>query len=223
VAKPVTPRTKFLATLVIALAILDLGALSDAPAAAQPSVPPPAPPAAESVVLRGLKFVGGAAVGLVAHEGGHLLFDTIFDASPSVKKVSFGPIPFFAVTHSDVSPRQEFVISSAGFWVQEGVDEILLTTRPGLRRERAPFTKGVLAFNVLASVGYAGAAFAHAGPAERDTRSMAVSLGVDEAWIGVLILAPAVLDAYRYFHPEARWAAWASRSVKIGSVLLVLK
>jgi hypothetical protein len=194
-----------------------------ASASAQSAENRPAPPADESAVLRGLKFVGGAAVGLVAHEGGHLVFDALFDANPHVKTVHFGPFPFFAITHADVSARQEFVISSAGFWVQEGVDEILLTTRPGLRHERAPFTKGVLAFNVLASVGYAGAAFAHAGPAERDTRSMAVSLGVDEAWIGALILAPALLDAYRYFHPEARWAAWASRGVKIGSVLLVFE
>ena len=52
---------------------------------------------------------------------------------------------------------------------------------------------------------------------------MADAIGVDEPWIGMLILAPAVLDAYRYFHPDARWAAWASRGVKIGSVLLVLK
>jgi hypothetical protein len=83
--------------------------------------------------------------------------------------------------------------------------------------------KGLLAFNVVSSAAYAGAAFARTGPAERDTRGMAQSAGVDERWIGAMVLAPAVLDAWRYFEPEARWAAWASRAVKIGMVLLVLR
>jgi hypothetical protein len=38
-----------------------------------------------------------------------------------------------------------------------------------------------------------------------------------------MVLAPAVLDAYRFFRPEARWAAWASRGVKAASVVLVIK
>jgi hypothetical protein len=64
---------------------------------------------------------------------------------------------------------------------------------------------------------------AHTGPLERDTRGMAATLGVDEAWIGALILTPAVLDAWHYYHPESRWARWASRATKIGMVLLVIK
>ncbi len=38
-----------------------------------------------------------------------------------------------------------------------------------------------------------------------------------------MILAPAVLDAWRYFRPEAKWAVWASRAAKVGMVLLVVK
>ena len=38
-----------------------------------------------------------------------------------------------------------------------------------------------------------------------------------------MVLVPALLDAYRYFNPDARWAAWASRGAKMGSVLLVLR
>ena len=112
------------------------------------------------------------------------LFDLAFDASPGLARVSFGPIPFFAISHRPVGPKEEFTISSAGFWVQHGTSEWLLTTRPNLRSERAPFAKGVLAWNVLASVAYSGAAFARAGPPERDTRGMANSLGVAEPWIG---------------------------------------
>ena len=52
---------------------------------------------------------------------------------------------------------------------------------------------------------------------------MAESSNVDERWIGALILAPAVLDTWRYFDPDARWPVWASRAVKVGSVLLIFR
>jgi hypothetical protein len=171
-----------------------------------------------------VEFLAGSAIGLGLHESGHLIFDAMFDARPGIASVHFGRIPFFAITHrNDLSPRREFTISSAGFWVQEVTNEWLLTRRPVLRREHAPLAKGLFGFNVLNSVGYAFVAFARAGPLERDTRGMAASIGVDERAIGALVLAPALLDAYRYFRPDARWAKWGSRSAKIGSVVLVLK
>ena len=170
------------------------------------------------------KFLVGAAAGLAAHEGGHLLFDAIFDANPGLKKVSFHGLPFFAITHDQgLSPRQEFIIDSAGFWVQEGTNELILSRRPNLRRERAPFVKGMFTFNVLASVAYAGAAFARTGPGERDTRGMADALGWKEPWVGVLILVPAILDLVRYYHPDQKWAAWGSRAAKAGGVVLIFK
>jgi hypothetical protein len=173
-----------------------------------------------------LLFLGGAATALAIHEASHVAFDVLFEAHPGVKRVDYGGIPFFAITHEPVSRRREFTISSAGFWAQHAVDEWLLTTRPSLRREHAPFAKGMLAFNVLTSAAYGGAALTHTGPPERDTRGIAVSTGpngVEERWIGVLVLAPAVLDTYRFFRPQARWATWTSRAVKAGMVLLVLR
>jgi hypothetical protein len=170
------------------------------------------------------RFLGGAAVALGAHEASHLFADIVFDADPALRSVSFHGIPFFAITHrSDVSPGVEFTISSAGFWTQHAGSEWLLTRRPRLRSERAPFAKGLLGFNVIASAVYSGAAFARTGPFERDTRGMAASASLDERWIGALILAPAVLDAWRYFDPGAKWAVWASRVLKAGGVLLVVK
>lgn len=175
-------------------------------------------------MLDSVKFLAGAGLGLAMHEGGHVLFDAAFDANPRLTAVRFGLLPFFAITHrGDLSPRREFTISSAGFWIQELSSEWLLTRRPDLQTRRAPLAKGVLAFNVLNSAGYAAVAFARAGPFERDTRGMADASGVDERAIGALVLAPAVLDAIRYFKPEARWAKWTSRAAKMGSVLLVAK
>ena len=206
--------------MVLALA----GILATAePAAAQSTAQqPPAP--SEHPAASFAKFVAGGAAGFVAHESGHLLFDGIFDAHPYVKKVSFHGIPFFAITHdANLSPRQEFVIDSAGFWVQHAGSEIILSRRPNLRNEHGPFLKGMLAFNVLASVAYAGAAIAQTGPVERDTRGMADALRWKEPYVGILLLVPAVLDAVRYFHPDAKWAAWGSRGAKVGMVLLVVR
>jgi hypothetical protein len=194
-----------------------LAAQSEPPSKEAPS--PSAPTTTRDVVL----FLAGGAAGLGLHEGGHLIFATLFDVDPGIKSVHFGPIPFFAITHTDVSPAREFTIASAGFWMQHASSEWLLTRRRRLRDERAPLAKGVLAFNIAASVAYATAAFGTFGPDERDTRAMADALDVREPWIGGLILAPAALDAWRYLNPDARWAVWMSRAAKLGAVLLVVR
>ena len=199
------PRTLRSVTLAVIATVSLVGQPREASAQAEP-----------------LAFIGGAALALAAHEGGHLLFDLVFDADPRIRKVNFHGIPFFALTHrSGLSAAREFTISSAGFWAQHATNEWLLTARPRLRHQRAPLLKGIFAFNVLASAAYSGAAFARTGPTERDTRGMSDSLGVDERWIGALVLAPAALDAWRYFAPDARVPVWLSRAVKIGAVALV--
>ena len=169
------------------------------------------------------KLIGGAAVGLALHESAHVAADVANGVAPGVKKVTFGSIPFFAITHREVSAPREFVISSAGFWAQHVLSEYLLTTHPELRDEDAPVLKGMLAFNLAASAAYSVAAFARIGPAERDTRGMATSAGVGEPVIGALILAPAVLDAARYLGSRNRWVVWGSRAAKIGGAALVVK
>ena len=191
--------------------------------AAAQAVPDLAPPAEERAAVSTVKVLAGAALGLAMHESGHLLFDVTFDANLGTRRVSYAGVPFFAITHEPVSPVREFAISSAGFWVQHGTSELLLTRRPRLRHERAPVLKGVLAFNVLTSVMYAGAAFARTGPGERDTRGMAVSARVGEPWIGVTVLGPAVLDAVRYLRPESKALRWASRAAKVGGALLLVR
>ena len=170
-----------------------------------------------------MKFLAGAATALGMHEGGHLLLDAVFGAEPEFKRVTFGPFPFFAIIHAELSPKREFAVSSVGLWIQDGVNEWILTKRPDLRKEDAPFVKGMVAFNALTSIGYGAVAMAEAGPYERDTRGMADASGVDERVIGALVMAPGILDAYRYYRPESKWAVWASRAAKITSVLLILK
>jgi hypothetical protein len=171
-----------------------------------------------------LSFLAGAAAGLLAHEGGHLLFDVAFDADPGFRRVEFAGLPFFAVTHrSGLSPRREYSISAAGFWVQHGLAEWLLTDRPDLRHQRSPLAKGLLAWSIGSSAVYTVAAFGSFGPVERDTRGMAESLGVNEPWIGAMLIVPTVCDLWRYFDPDSRWARWLSRASKIGLVVVVTR
>lgn len=160
-------------------------------------------------------FIAGAASGFAIHEGSHLILDLAFDTEPRLKGVSFGPIPFFAVTHrSDTPAHEEALISGAGFFSQQVTSEIVLTRRaPG--ESISPFEKGLLSFHVATSVAYAGAAFARYGPYERDTRGIADATGTDERVIGALVLAPAAFDTWRYFRPDSKAAKWGSRLSKV--------
>jgi hypothetical protein len=203
------------------IGVLSAGVLALAsPARGQTPAPPAAPRAHRTLI-----FFAGAVAGLGIHESGHVLFSAVFGAHPRVQGIRFGPLPFFAIEHDAVSRRREYVISSAGFWFQNAGEEWILTTRPRLRDEQAPFLKGVLAFDLATSAVYATAAFGRFGPPQRDTRGMAVSLGrtgVPEPLVGAIVLAPAVLDGYRYLRPDAVWAAWASRGAKVVLVILAV-
>lgn len=221
VSLPSTTNGVMAARAALAALMLAVPATGAAQGTAAPGTQPAA--ATEGKAATVLSFIGGAVSGLGAHEGSHLLFNAIFDADPGLKRIDFHGVPFFAIRHEPLSPVREFVVSSAGFWAQHAGSEWLLTTRPLLRYEHGPFAKGLLAFNIGASVAYATAAFARGGPAERDTLSIALSADIDERWVGALILAPAVLDGWRYLKPESKWAAWTSRAVKAAGVLLIFR
>lgn len=216
-------RVRKIAVIRLLVAVFFFVIISAPPASAQtddPAQPDDSTSTGKQVVL----FLTGAASGLAAHEAGHVIADWAYGEKPGLKKVDFHGVPFFAITHrSGRAANEEFVISSSGFWMQQAGNEWLLSKRPQLKSERAPFAKGYFAFNVLASVVYAGAAFAKTGPVERDTRGMAASSRLDERWIGAIVLAPALLDAWRYYHPGSKWATWGSRGVKIGMVVMVAR
>jgi len=217
------PRVRLMIPGRLAAIVIFLLIAFASPSSAQtdaPAQPDNSPSTGKQVVL----FLTGAATGFAAHEAGHVIADLAYGEKPGLKKVDFHGIPFFAITHrSGRAANEEFVISSAGFWMQQAGNEWLLSKRPQLKSEQAPFAKGYFAFNVLASVVYAGAAFAKTGPVERDTRGMAASSRLDERWIGAIVLAPALLDAWRYYHPGSKWATWSSRGVKVGMVVMVAR
>ena len=165
----------------------------------------------------------GAGLGLGIHEGGHLLANWAFRSDVYVKKVHGGGIPFFAIAHRGVLPEwQEQVVSSVGFWTQFAAAEHILTRTPEIRSQQAQVRKGQLAFHIGLSVLYGAAGLGQLGPPERDTRGIARGIGVNERWVGVAVLAPGVLDAYRYYRGSSRWARWGSRAAKMALLLPLL-
>ena len=169
-------------------------------------------------------FFKGAFTGFLGHECGHLIANTALNTNFHLKAVNFAVIPFFTIEPGrELSPREHYITASAGFNAQHIIIEWLLVRHPNLRQENKPFLKGLGTFNFWLTAGYAATAFAGYGPNERDTKGMADSLGWSEESIGVLILAPTLLDAYRYKHPKAKWAKHASRITKLLIIGLALE
>ena len=170
------------------------------------------------------KFWTGAGVAFLEHETGHVLTNLLVGSTPRVQSVHYGPIPFFTwEPDHKLNDRDHYLTASAGFTAQHIVDEWILTRHPRLKDERDPYLKGMLTFSYWLSVGYGLNAFIGGGPEKRDTKGMADAARMSEATMGVLVMAPALLDAYRYNHPEARWARRASRAAKVLTVALALR
>lgn len=180
-------------------------------------------------VKRVLRFLGGGAAGLVVHEAGHIATGLAMGANPGFKRLDYGFIPFFAITHDTVSRRGEYIIASSGFHAQHFANELLLrrgSSGAGLRARDSAFRKGWLTFNLATSAVYTAAALGRFGAPERDTLGMARFAGDDgvpEPAIGVMLLVPAALDGVRYVYDDPAWARWTSRAVKAGLVLLAAR
>ena len=182
-------------------------------------------PAHPSRLASTVTFLAGAAAGLGLHESGHVLFGAAFGAHPTVRRLDYGPIPFFAIHHDQVSRREEFVISSAGLWVQSADSEWLLTRRPGLRDERAPLLKGILAFNLVTSAVYGVSRRSGNWVPPNATREACRVPGQGRRARTVDWGARAGAGGAGRLslpEPDAQWAATTSRAVKIASVLLTI-
>jgi len=183
-------------------------------------------------------FAAGAFSGFLLHEAGHLFANLIQGNVPKFQGIwGFGFIPFFTIApriycedgrcyKDDGSefwsgPRGKFAITSAGYNVQHLTDEIMLSRTPNLRYQVAPFRKGLLTFNVLLSVGYALAALTTIENPQGDLSTSAKLIGFHHAYYASMLLIPAMLDTYRYFRTESKWAPWVSRTGKVAVVGLV--
>jgi hypothetical protein len=160
-------------------------------------------------------FALGAASAFVGHELGHVVTDLFFGKSISFVRVDLGPFPFFAIQPCcNLTPREQYVIGSAGFLVGDVSSELILQIAPRLRGRRHAFLKGVLMFDIALALGYAITGFAGIGPPQSDVNTMARGLGVPPWQVGLMLAVPAVVDLYRYLVPRSVWAPWTSVTSK---------
>jgi hypothetical protein len=177
-------------------------------------------------------FAGGAATALAAHESCHLLANWAMGNQPSFERVTFiGFIPYFAIVPSircrGGSCRKSdgesfaagrpglYTIVSAGIQCQHYENEVILTQRPGLRMDSAPFRKGMLAFNTLLSIGYVLANWTGVEPVDGDIRGIHRDGGAPRLLLSSMVLGIAAVDIARYYYPRVRWLAWLNRVAKL--------
>jgi hypothetical protein len=186
------------------------------------------------------RFGAGVLAGLAAHEAGHVVANLALGNVPHIEGfLALHFIPFFAVrpniTCVGAAARQregdlcwkrdgsvfgagrrgKFAIVAAGFNVQYLGDELLLRGSPDLELADAPFRKGVLAFNVVTSAVYAVGTWTGLEDPRGDVANMADISGLSHDVLAVFVLLPALLDAVRYFDPDARWAPFAAATSKV--------
>lgn len=177
-------------------------------------------------------FAAGGLTAFVIHEAAHAVVAESFGLRPSFE-IRHKPVPFVVVTYDwdpikgpsgdvayyldrDGNPvsrgaQKQFVIAAAGINAQNITSEWILTAHPRIHDESRPFMKGMLAFNILTSVGYA---LVGRKDPDGDLRAMSEALNVNDVVIGGVVLFPAVLDLYRYYHPDSRWVPWIDRGAK---------
>ncbi len=190
---------------------------------------------AASVALTAAGFV----TAFVVHEACHGVANLAMANVPTLEPVLFlGFLPFFAVSPNiqcrdgncvrrngepfqPGPPGYAFIVSS-GILCQEITDEIILTERPRIRHETAPFLKGMLLFNVATSVAYGIANLAQVEPPQGDLHGLDAVSGVPHGVFAALVLGTAALDVARYFLPDASWIPWVSRGSKVVTVGVVV-
>jgi hypothetical protein len=193
---------------------------------------PPHPTAPAFTWSSAAIFLGGAATALAAHETCHLAANLATGNQPTFAPVMFmDAIPYFAIVPSIRCKAGEckkrdgasyyagrpglYTIVSAGLQCQHYEDEVILSLRPGLRLDNAPFRKGMLAFNTLTSIGYVLANWTDVEPVDGDVRGIHRDGGAPRMLLSSMVLGIALIDITRYYYPEARWLAWLSRVAKV--------
>ncbi len=177
-------------------------------------------------------FVAGGLSGFVIHDAAHAVVAESLGLRPRLE-IRHRPIPFIIVKYNfiavedasgevayysdrDGNPipngaQKNFVIASAGINSQNIASEWILSAHPNLREESRPYLKGMLAFDLLTSFGYV---LVGRKDPDGDIRGMSEALKVNDGIIGGIVLLPAVLDLYRYYHPDSAWAPWVDRGAK---------
>jgi hypothetical protein len=238
------PRARWLAACALGLLLVPGAACraDEPPQGAATSTPAASglPPELTDVTVGSVAVTAaGFLTAFLVHEACHGVANLAMGNVPTLEPVRFlGFFPFFAVSPGITcrngtctrrngapffpGPRGYATIVSAGIVCQEVTDEVILTVRPGIRAERAPFLKGMLLFNTAASVAYGIANLAGIEPPEGDLRALDGVSPLPHGVFAAVVLGTAALDVARYFLPDSQWLPWVSRGSKVVTVGLIV-
>jgi hypothetical protein len=210
-------------------------ASTDAPQAPPGTIPEFTDVTFGSVAVTAAGFLSAFLV----HEACHGVANLVMGNVPTIEPVRFlGFVPFFAVSPGVTcrngtcvrrdgapflpGPRGYATIVTAGIVCQEVTDEIILSVKPGLRQEKAPFLKGMLLFNTAASVAYGIANLTGIEPPEGDLHGYDSVSRVPHGLFAAVVIGTAALDVARYFLPDSPWLPWVSRGSKVVTVGMIV-
>ncbi|MFH1539072.1 MAG: hypothetical protein ABIH66_08935, partial [bacterium] len=115
--------------------------------------------------------------------------------------------------------RDHALIAYSGLLFQNITNEILLTRHPRLIDEDRPFLKGMFFFNLFLPMFYT---FESRSDDNSDLRLLQQDIGYDKWQVNAIVLVPAALDAYRYYHPEKKRLRTYARIAKTIPVVICL-
>jgi hypothetical protein len=206
-----------------------------ASAQAAPAAPEPTPGIFDVTdVPSGAFFLGGVLTAFSLHEMGHFGANLLYHNPATVAPVSYaGFVPFFVVDSRlvradpdgnaylkhDGSPfpagkHGYYVINTAGLQIQNIGSEIILSTTPRLRYERAPFRKGMLLLNIGLSIVYGTSSMFRFEDPHGDLYGAMQHSSYPREFTATVVLIPAVTDFLRYLYPDNAWLPWVSRGTK---------
>lgn len=115
--------------------------------------------------------------------------------------------------------RDHAFIAWSGIMSQQITNEYILTKHPRLIDEDEPLLKGMFLFNIFIPAFYT---FESNRDENSDLRLLRRDLDINRGVVNSMVLVPAALDVYRYYHPEKKRLRLYSRIAKIIPVAVCL-
>lgn len=145
------------------------------------------------------QIMAGVGSGYAAHEGAHYLAAKAAGADD----IHF---TFDSFSYNNVSEDDDFRIASAGFVAQNMLAEIALDMQEH-KRVRS-YALGVLLWNTGEEVSYV----MRRNGTHDDLATMSEHSGISRTAMWAFLSTKSVVDLYRWYYPESRWAPWVSRA-----------
>ena len=115
--------------------------------------------------------------------------------------------------------RDHAFLAYSGIFTMNITNEVLLTRHPDLIDRDRPFQKGMFFSNIFIPLFYT---FKGYDDPNSDLLLVQRSTGLDRWQVNAMVIVPAALDVYRYYHPEKKKLRRISRIAKLIPVIICL-